>query len=472
MQKKNNIFNKNIDFFKYDSLSIFDWVAFFIVSLFYFLTIYYADITVTARFSMVFIDSLFDGDLFSFYDNALLAGIAPEGAVYDIGTYITFAVWGFPVWLLNRLFDVDIMSVGSLLWFKAFLVVLSFWSVKILMAIAKHLEIEETRIKMISIVYLLSPMIFFPVMVAAQYDIIAVILILYGVLYYLKEYSGKKYIVFFGMAIIIKPFALLPFVAIVLMREKKILKIILRLCEGMIPFFLCKGIYLFNEGHKESSGAFIAKMLPEVFKFKISGSYFDIPIFIVILFLIYIYCFNCYMDDSRGEKRRTVILISCIWMSFAVFMGITPYWSVYLAPFLILMIFLIDSINVAMVLDLFFNIAMILVFVMKYPWVYGGQKTFSYLLLKPLYEQLTKENEAATVAGILRTLGIETAMPIIVGILYSVTIALMVLALKDVKKSNSQYEKIQICHIRIRILLLYFWIILNFSAFILGAKGY
>lgn len=58
-----------------------------------FLTIYYAGITVTGQFSLLFLDSLFTGNLINFYSDVLAIGIALEGTVYDIGVYAVFAIW-------------------------------------------------------------------------------------------------------------------------------------------------------------------------------------------------------------------------------------------------------------------------------------------------------------------------------------------------------------------------------------------
>ena len=93
-----------------------------------FFTMYYADITVTSRFSLIFLDSLFDGSPLSFYSNALASGIAPEGAVYDIGMYIIFAVWNLPVWILQKTARLNAMSVGALLWVKLLPVLCAFLS--------------------------------------------------------------------------------------------------------------------------------------------------------------------------------------------------------------------------------------------------------------------------------------------------------------------------------------------------------
>ena len=122
-QKEKRFFGKELSFFAWHEISRADLLLLTLAAGFCFLTMYYSDITITSRFSLTLWDSLFDGRLLSFYDNALASGVAPEGAVYDIGIYAVFAIWGLPVWILRNVAGLDPMSVGSLLWFKLLLAV-------------------------------------------------------------------------------------------------------------------------------------------------------------------------------------------------------------------------------------------------------------------------------------------------------------------------------------------------------------
>ena len=132
---------------------------------------YYADITVTAQYSLCFIDSLFDGKPFSFYNNALMSGIAPEGAVYDVGMYIIFAIWNLPIWILGKIADINILGIFPLLWFKTLLIVFAYGTLWLLKKIVSYLKFDEYTVKYLKWVYILAPLFVFPVFVAAQYDI-------------------------------------------------------------------------------------------------------------------------------------------------------------------------------------------------------------------------------------------------------------------------------------------------------------
>lgn len=448
-----------------------DWILFLTAVTICFFTMYYADITVTARLAMTYLDSLLDGHWFSFYDNALATGIAPEGAVYDIGMYVPFAVWGLPVWILHKIFHIDFCSIGCLLWFKMLLVLAALISGKQVQEIANKLYLAQDMHKQVGVFYFLSFNLLLPILVVAQYDILPVIFILYGVRFYLEK-EDRKFILFFAVAMTMKPFAILPFVALVLLKVKNILRIIMTVFESIFPVFICKVSYtLFSEGYRISCGSFFEQSLPALLRISIPIGNTEASIFCLALFGIYIYSYSWKEEkDIWINNRVAIMVVAGVWAFFSVLVPITPYWIVYLAPFLILAVFIVqERIELSLILELFINLSFTVIFVIKYSWVYGGSKTYSYLILKPLYDAFFAERDSVTVAGILRRLQIETVLPVIGAILTASIMYLLLQGFGSCKKV-SQDDMVQISswHFRIRILCLYGWIGICSVAFILG----
>lgn len=452
-----------------------DWVLLLTAVIICFFTMYYGDITVTARFAMTYLDSLLDGRLLSFYDNALAAGIIPEGAVYDIGMYVPFAIWGLPVWLLQKVLEVDFLSLGCLLWFKLLLVLVALISGKQVQEIAEKLHFAQDMHKQAGVFYLLSFNLLLPVLVVVQYDILPVVFMLYGVRFYLEK-DDRKFILNFAIAMTMKPFAVLPFVALVLLKEKRILRIIITIFEGLLPVFVCKVTYsLFSEGYRISCGSFLEQSLPALLKVSVSTGNTEVSLFGLALFGIYIYSYSWKEGkDIRINNRTAVMVVTGVWAVFSIFASITPYWIVYLAPFLTLAVFIVqERIELALILELFINLSFTVIFIMKYSWVYGGSKTYSYLILKPLYDTFFSERDSVTVAGILRRFQVETVLPIIGAILVACITYLMLQGFMGCKEVSKDFTvKISPWHFRIRILCLYGWICLCSVAFILGILGY
>lgn len=464
----------NRKWFEKKELCNMDIIAAFIGMLICFFTMYYADITVTARFSLTFIDSLFDGKFISFYENALLTGIAPEGAVYDIGIYVIFAIWGLPVWILQKVMGLNPLSIGCLLWFKLMLAIIMYWSSVVLKQIAQEIGFSKKTQEYMAIIYLLSFTLLFPVLVAAQYDMIPLLFVLYGVFFYLKK-ENNKYILFFAIAMTMKPFALLPLVALILLKEKKIMFIFIKLIYGISLMAGCKIIYSFNEAYRESCGSFLTKMLPVLTKVSIPIGNTELSLFFGGLFGIYILAFMWRRKESELlNRRRAVFIVACVWLVFSIFTDLTPYWSVYLAPFLVLITFMTkDNLNVALILELVFNLSLTIIFIFKFTWVYGGGKMFQYLILKPFYSKYVGKSEGVTVAGMLRHLSLENMLPAFGGVMVVCAGFMVYYAYRGLEdKEYNKDIKIEVWNVRIRIIALYGWIGVCAVALGLSILGY
>ena len=313
---------KELSFFAWHEISRADLLLLTLAAGFCFLTMYYSDITITSRFSLTLWDSLFDGRLLSFYDNALASGVAPEGAVYDIGIYAVFAIWGLPVWILHNVAGLDPMSVGSLLWFKLLLAVSVAACLRLFWQIAKELGYTKTVRAYASLVFLTSATLFFPVMVAAQYDIIPLFFILCGVFFWMKG-EWKKFLIYFAVAATMKPFALLPLAVLVLLREKRIRRILLYLALAVLPMFLLKGIYSLSAGYRASCGSFLTTMLPMLLRVSIHIDNVDMSLFAVGVIGIYIFAYWRKDGESAVQNNRVAILVLAgIWAVFCLFVDL------------------------------------------------------------------------------------------------------------------------------------------------------
>lgn len=424
------------------------------------LTMYYADITVTARYSLCFIDSLFDGELFSFYNNAMAAGIAPEGAVYDIGMYIIFAIWNFPVWMLAKITDINVLGVFPLLWFKALLVVFTYGTLRLLKKIALYIGLDGF-IGHLEYIYILSPLVVFPVLVVAQYDVIPLFFILYGVCGWLEK-DKVKWIVSFSLSFIMKPFSILLFAVSLLMEEKKLLRIFTTGVVSVIPFVSCKLAYGLSPHSCVSNDDFFKQMFPKLMKISFQIGSGEVSVFFLVLILLYIVAYIHVPEDDIIVKGRQFIWYAfLLWSAFCMFTEVAPYWIIYLMPFLALIVFYnVSIINFTLILDLVINAGIIFLMIIQYPWVYGGQKTFSYLFLKNIYGKAGGEERISTVAGLLRAVNLSQFFPVVSAVVLGALIACGFYSYSGIRNYKNQDKKITIdsWHIRARILFLYAWV--------------
>ncbi|NBJ92114.1 hypothetical protein [Parablautia muri] len=425
------------------------------------LTMFYADITVTARFSMTFLDSLFDGKFASFYMNALETGIAPEGAVYDIGIYIVFAVWGIPVWGLNKLWGIDVMSVGCLLWFKLLLILFTLGTILLLKKIAIKLGFSDKISQYVCYLSGISLLFVFPILVAAQYDIVPVFFMMYGILGWMEQ-DKKRCLLGFSIAFTMKPIAILTYGILLLLEEKRIRYIILKAVVSLIPVFICKGIYLLNPLNSDSNNIFLAGVVSDLLKVSVPAGNGGFSLCFLVGALIYIAAYMEKLTDNVERNGKKFIWFAfLLWADFSLFLEIAPYWIVYLAPFLVLVLFFNErKINQSLLLDFVVNTGVIFSMIVSFSWVYGGEKTFSYLILRPIYQMINQE-EIPTVCGTLRRFQLTMFQPVINSVVIAAVIFVAYLSYRGMKEENDKEEiVIENWHIRIRIIILYGWTIL------------
>lgn len=446
-----------------DKKEVIFYVALAVVYVYMFFTMFYADLTVTLQFAMTYLDSAFDGQFASFYNNALATGIAPEGAVYDVGIYFAFAVWGLPIYLLNKVVGLDFLSTGSLLWFKLLLLVFVFAIGKIVTEIAEEIGIESKDVKKL---WLLSPLVIFPVLIVAQYDIIPLFFMMKGVLYSIRN-EKKKSILHFSVAFTMKPFSLLTFLIVILIKEKNIVNIIKYTFFSIIPFVGCKIIYLINPTNHSTNNDFLVSGLQGMFNVKLSLGNGEISLF---AFAFFVLCAWCYMYEPVKNKEEDgkwlIWYLYLAWLSFCVLTPAIAYWVVYLAPFVVLISFYCcDKINRIFIMEGVASIGFILVLAHKFTWVYGGSTTYGYLFLKNYYATKQKVH---TVAGGMDAIGLGNFMPVLYGIVVGAFLLLAYQAYISLKDRKEKNEKIWELHWWGRVGFLCAWCMLTLVILIIS----
>ena len=440
--------------------------------LFCFLTMDYIDITITGRYGFTFWDSLFDGKLLSFYENALASGVAPEGAVYDMGMYIVFGLWVLPVWIIGKIAAINTMSVLCLMWYKLLVILFVGLSSYELFRLAKKLTGFEMDAVSTVFLYVTSVMVFFPTIVVAQYDIIAVYFVLFGTNSFLEK-KEKLFILGFSFAMMIKPFPVFAYVLLLLIAQKNIWKIIVRLIAGAAPFLICKLLYATTEGFINSAGAFNDKSMDALFGAVISTNNGGTSLFFLGLILLYGAAYFWSGSEKIKDKNYLVLfLMTVLWADFVTFVTTAPYWIIYLEPFLLVTALCGKEINSKLILEQLVNIFILISMIFKFPWVYGGDTTYSYLVMKGLTKGFLENSHGITVAGALRKLSIEKYVPVIDACFLGCLLLLLIYGLKELFGTNKSEEKnvLNIWHFRVRMAVIYGWILISLAALYLSIR--
>ena len=444
---------------------------------FCFFTMYYADITITARYGVVFIDSILDLKPFSFYSQALAANVTPESAVYDIGTYIIFGIWSLPIWVLNKTLGISVLSVGSLLWYKLLVVIFVFGSAYYVYKLALLFSLDENDSYHTAIIFILSVTCFFPTFVIAQYDIISVFFILYA-LYCFMNNDKKKFYISMAFSMIIKPFSLFMLVLLAVWDEKNIIKILFNILKGMSFYIAVKILYSLDINYRNTASAFSNGFISGVFSATFKVGKGEASFFAILLVIVYAMAYF-YKKKKQAliDNYMLLFLLWFLWIAFAYMVPVNPYWIIYVSPFMaiVAMVGGKDR-NNKLILEFAINISLIIIMILSYSWVYGGDHTYAYLVFKGLCTDAIQGIQGVTIAGILRRMGVEDLKHVISGICFGCIFLFGYYSYRPIRdnkiNSSEEIEKINIWHIRIRILSIYAWIIATLGAICLTKMGY
>lgn len=398
MKNKISQFFKNIKYCK----ELPEWIVILVILGFSMFTMFYSDFQGTMDYAYQVTRQIFHGQF---------SGVPYMMAnSYGMTLFTLLVIWMVPFCLFTIPFGEDFWYFGSLgaaIWSKMFLVVVIAFLVRGMVSLTKELVAKENN-KWVPLFFLTSAFYFVPVVQIGQCDIIALTFMIWGILYYVRG-DTKKFLACFAFAIPMKYFALMIFIPLVLLKEKKTVKIIVQGIVGGSLFFVNLIIRKLVWGTVVGSFTSIAisnmsstsNAMQEIEEGVQSGNVYvesnaienffgtfiaNSSVFVIAYILICILAYAIKYDRDKNRDRIWAIYIpALVYSSFFVFTGINVYWTVLVAPFLTILIFCNrESVycRMGMLLETIAGWALMFVFIFKAAWVVGGEKTFEYLFLK------------------------------------------------------------------------------------------
>lgn len=404
--------------------------VYLLLCLMFFYSFIYNDIIETMRMGIDVWYSLFDGQLNYFYArrtpvDAIAYPKTVQG-VYDFPIYIVFAIWNFPLWIAENLFDVDVFrSPLCLMWGKTLLLLASVLIVGALYRLCRTLEVSEKNSLFAVILFLTSNFFMSSIIMMSAYDIVVLYFAILGIDYYFRG-DMKKFTLCFMCAIPLKFFALLIFVPLVLLREKRIWKIVMYMVVGVLPilvfrFFIpCRAVFedpssaalsLKNifESTELSNLAFLYTVTYE-WTTSLSRIYLSLA-FWGILYLI------CYFYKPESEEKIKKWGIYICFLTFAnlfITCMTHPYWIMLLVPFTVIIMAMNSQYSyVNLVLETIMTWGMLLAQIFKFPWCFGSALVAGMFWPSILGQK--EEFTGYTVLNVLKRLDLEGAQGYLIG---------------------------------------------------------
>ena len=396
-------------------------LVFAVISLILFYSFIYNDILETMRVGISLWDELVEGNLRYFYGQWWhmdpVAYTKDVQAVYDFPIYIVFALWNIPLWLLERFAGVDVFtSVPCLMWGKTILLVATWLLVQAMWRLCRALQLDEDTSRLVCILFLTSNFYLTSVIVMSAYDILAMYCTLEGIRCY-YEGSMRGFVLWFMWAIPLKFFALLLYVSLLLLKEKRILRIVGYLVAAMALLMVCR--LLIPCGAVAGDPSSVALSLTNILE---STDLSGLSIWYVLMYdeelvldsvypsviaflLVFLVCYIIRLETQEQLQRWGIYMCFLTYAVMFVTCFSHPYWLLIMVPFAAILIGQNRQyLYINVLVDTFSTWGMILAQMFRFPWCYGSgvaagmfwplilgsQETYSAVTPLTIFEMVTE----------------------------------------------------------------------------------
>ncbi len=332
-----------------------DWFIIFFMVMICFVVFAHGDIVATGGSSI----SYLGGHFKDFYDYNYANKVEPVYNVYMPSTYLLFAIWNIPLYLLkivvcpiNSSYKFRGWGFLTTMWYKALPVLFFLGCGYLIFKISKLIGFTKNKAKIIAFLFLTTPLAFFSSLIFGQYDSFTLFFVLLGVYYYFKN-NMLKFTVFFGIAMTFKYFALLIYVPLLFLKEKKILKIIKHCLIFLIPISIETLFYISSPAFKQGVLGFQAtNYLTKCF---LNTGYAKLSIF-VMAWVFVVVC--AYLKKVSLVEKEEVFKWGMYFSNGVVCLifGISfwhPQWLLFMVPFTLFSTVINKNARVFYIIDIF-----------------------------------------------------------------------------------------------------------------------
>lgn len=289
----------------------------------------YADISNTVDNANILLYAVRHGRILEFYELSVERSVTNFAANYSFLIYIFFAVWQAPALLAAHHLGKDYLTCPwTMMWSKLLILLFSFATAYLVYRIVFLCTQDRQRSALSVFLYYSSMMVYFPVFICAQIDVISMTFMLGGLYYYLQGRT-KGFWLCFLIGAPCKMFALMMALPLVLSKEKNLLRasVMWISMSGLIVFekILFRASPVYHYALQAQSKDAVAGMLEANIEL---GRM--ITVFIVFYMALILYA---YLREDQDQKK-TIYMCFFLWGTFVAFSSINYYWIFLPAPFM------------------------------------------------------------------------------------------------------------------------------------------
>lgn len=376
-------------------------------------------------------------------------------ALWGMPMYIILGLWGIPLYVISSIADISvyelIKNMWAVLYGKSILIVFLIAVFVVMLKIFENFRHKNINKIEIMLLFFSSYLMVAPVFIQGQCDIIEIFFALLGIYFLIVKKNSLLFVLSFIVAVSLKQFSILLFIPIVLLTEKKVGKIVLKIGSVLVLPITNKLIWggpIDNTINVANVEMILTNKLP-----LLNG---DIPIFLVIYALI---CLWAYLYAQQDEEK---INDAILFVGIAVYGAVNVfsnqiYRCIWILPFLVLIVGVIRNRNYVKIIALETIIEACYAFyqICKYYWCFDINNCQYMLPDKMVGETVT--NPIITVLGITSRFSAMHLDAIIGAIMIALIIVIVyiVLRYKDKEIMIPFLDKYTIIDvIRIRMILI------------------
>ena len=219
------------------------------------LTCYYMDLQSLTIWTINVWETIYEtGNPLNYYAYSAqnLFGLSHAMVGSDILIYLPWTIWNLPLWILQRFFGLMVLEHPlMLLYSKLFLILVLIFSCVVFKKIANLLTNDTANMAKNLALYCSSFFILTGIAYIGQNDIPVILFMLLAIFNLLKG-NMRKFVLWSALSIALKPFFIFSYIALILLKEKKVVRIGLYGLAGMSIYFIQKLPFLSAPMYKES----------------------------------------------------------------------------------------------------------------------------------------------------------------------------------------------------------------------------
>ena len=333
-----------------ENLCQLDWIISSVILLILFVSCAQGDIRLTGNRSFLMYEHFTD-----FYK----ASYEQSGGYYANylpSTFIVYAIWNLPLYLTGHLPEAILTnSFVNIMWYKLLPVLVYYATGHFLYKIGMIAGFGEKKSRLCKFAFLVFPVAVFSQFIFSQYDIFTVFFMVLGLYFYLKE-DMWKFAFCFGFATTFKYHAVLYYLVLLVLKEKKIRSWIKYTAVMALPVLVevipnINSIYFRRNVLGFSALKFVQKPFAV-------GFFCGINLVAAAAAFVLLWAYQRRARDS--EDLFSWAMFFSVAMSFAVF-GLAswnPQWLLIIVPFLVLNIMINENGNMMVMMTNIFVLAL------------------------------------------------------------------------------------------------------------------